>query len=406
VDTSEGLLSICFGKGDNNYYPEVLYLKTENLVDLYQLKTGSETKLVLLSRDGNIKLISRITPITEERNLVPSVKPGAISSLDYGNNGVPDYCYIEELTQSLIIVLNEENNIPYYYISVPVSDNHTEIIVDENDPFNKGFYCFTTGNKMLEVINYDFKTNNYETHQLYIPGAIKDVKIIKAGEVTQIIAAYEKDGWLKVNEYEYHDFRYTIREYAPVDKNGIAPFLSVDNEPKIYFWKIDEDSLRQYRLLFRSGIQKNQIGILSKRKFPGVNVISQSHLNLEKPKIISLLMSEGNLFSVITGDTLFNISNSIFSRNSINIEQEIKLDFEVRDENIYNSIYYSTLSNMLNEIELNISGEELTNRELFSVAGLSGFVRQKSLDGNEYLLFTQTSEGKISLERLDYLSEH
>lgn len=403
IDTAQGLLSIFFSKGNNKFYPEVLYFKHENLVDLNYLKSDGNIELVLLNRNGEVYIISKIASIDDEQNLLPALKPAVISSFDFENNKTPDFCYIDEFTQTLNFVLNSTDNIPSFYFSVPVSNNHTEILVDDNHPYKKGFYCYSVGSNMLEIINYDFKNYNYKINQLYIPGKIRDVAIKNFEKLARIFVAFNGKGWLKVNEYEHHDFRYTVRGYPDIDENVIASLLSVNNDPKIFYWKAGADSLKQFCSEIHSGLaEKKLIGTISRNDVPGVTTILQAKLNEGQPLVISLLISDKTVFSVLSGNSILQIANSVINKNNFNINNEIKLRFEVNDGRIYNTIFYSGKNHQFYRLEIKNAGEELTYQELFKVEGVSGFIRQKFSNGNEFLLFTKILEGKISLKRLEY----
>lgn len=403
IDSSQGLLSIFFGKRNEKFYPELLYYKKEGLVDLQILKTGKNNSLVLLNRQGEVSTISKIKPIENEVTLVPAIQPAAVSVFDFGNNGIPDFCITDEYMQTLNFIINSRMNFPSVYFSVPLSDNHQIIEVCDDDPFNKGFYCYTTGHKMLEIIDCDFNDYNFDISQLYIPGPVRDVKIKNVRGIVQIFVAFEDKDMLRVNEYEYHDFRYTVREYSVEDLNTIDPLLSVHDDPVIYYWKAGKDSLIQYSMNILSGSsERNQIASISRSNISGIPTIVQSVLSSEDLLINSLFLSGMNLFSVVTNDKIFKISNSIFDENNFNINHKLKLYFKPFDGEKYNSIFYSGSNNQFNKIDINISSNELAFQELFEAEDVTGYIRQGLSGGEDLLLYTQILEGKILLRLLAY----
>lgn len=401
IDSSQGLLSIFFGKDHNKFYPEVLYLKRTGLVDFHITGKGEKSKLVLLNRNGEIYTISKISSADEEITLVPAIQPGAVSTFNSRNDNILDYCFIDNFSQSLNFFINNDSEIPSYYFALPLSDKHDRIVVNDEHSSEKGFYCFSPNRNMLEIVDCDFNSYNYEINQLYIPGSMKDVKMNNSTEPVQFYVAFEEENLFRINEYEHHDFRYNVREYYGFDPNIIAPVLSVNEDPIIYYWIADDDSLFQYKLNIQLNLnEKERLGSVSKSNISGVASIIQSVISNESQTISSVLFSDKNLFSVVTDDKSFNISDPILNKYDIKTIGTKNLKFDQVSDQRYNSVFYSSSNHKFNRVEINIKDNELTFRELFEAKGVVDYTMQRISSNVELLLYTQTAEGKLSLKLL------
>jgi hypothetical protein len=401
IDSSQGLLSIFFGKDHREFYSEVLYLKRNGLVDFHIIDEEEKSKLVLLNRNGEIYTISKISSVDEEITLVPAIQPGAVSTFNSGNDSILDYCFIDNFSQSLNFFINNDSKIPSYYFTLPLSEKYDRIVVNDKHSSEKGFYCFSPNQNMLEIINCDFNSYNYEVNQLYIPGSMKDVKINNTTELVQVYVAFEEENLFRINEYEHHNFRYNVREYYGFDPNIIAPIQSVREDPIIYYWIADDDSLFQYKLNIQLNLNaKERLGSVSRSEISGDASIIQSVIGDERLNINSLLISGKNLFSVVTDDNSFNISDPILNKYDFKSIDTKNLKFNRVSDQMYNSVFYSSSNHKFNRIKININDNKLTFRELFEAKDVVDYTGQRISSNVELLLYTQTAEGKLSLKLL------
>lgn len=400
IDTIQGMLSIFFAKGSSGFYPEVLY-HSGVLVDLTSIKAKGNTKLGLIDRQGKLSIISRIASPMKELIFVPAVKPGAVSFFPSGNS-ITGFGYIDEVMQEIILIKNSDNNIPSVYYSFPVSDNHKELLIKSFDPYTYEIFSYTTGKKLFETTNIDLEKNRYDSNQLYTWGAIDEIKIGRENDATQIYTAYNVNNKLRICEYEYHDFRYTVREYDSFNENIISPLLILNKNVLIYYWQANEDSLYQFYSDFRSDISNiYRVGTIIRKEFPGVNAILQSELSYEPLRTVSFLVSDDTLYSVVTGKSFFKILDIAINENDYNINGDQILNFEQKGNNIFNAVHYSESNQNFLRIEVNLNTNKVSQKELFKAPEILGFARQKLSDGKEYLIYSQQEEGKLILKQLE-----
>lgn len=402
IDSSQGILSVIFAKGKSQFHSEIIYMKKDGLTDLHLLQLHNSICLILLNKAGEIFIVSRLFSLPDETNLIPALQPSTIAKFDLGNDGITDFCYIDVQTNTINFLVNDLKGIPEYFYSVSVSADHKLIVVDDEVPFNKGFYCYSPGGKMLEIINYDFHLNKPEIDQLYSPGLIKDIELHRTDELVHIFTAYEKNNVLHVREYEHHDFRYTFMDYPKLEKDVANAKLVISDHPRVYFYKSYGDSIRFTEAKLQSkSIEYKQIGVLSINNNPLIAGFSQYLLGKESPKILSLLNSDTGFLSVVSNDSVFNIIARIFKQNIFDAGKGIEFYFNTNNKlEFWNMIIYSPEDHSFNMIEIKNQGQELSVTKLFDSDKPTDFIVQKIISDKKYLIYTQQSEGIISLKRL------
>ena len=402
VDTSQGMLSVIFAKDLDQFHSEVIYMKNEGLTDLQLFRSHNSNSLILLNKAGEIFIVSRLFSLPDATNLIPAIQPSAITKFDLGNDGIIDLCYIDVETNTINFLVNDVKGIPEYFYPVAISAQHELIVVDDEEQFNKGFYCISPDSKMLEIINYDFYNNKLETDQLYSPGIIKDIELNRNEELVQIFTAYEENNVLRVREYEHHDFRYTFLDYPAIEKDAADSKLVISDHPRIYFYKLDGDSIRVTEAKLQSkSIEYKQIGVLSINNHPLISDFSQYLLGKKSSKILSLLNSDPTFFSVVSNDSVFNIIVQIFKQNIFDVGKGIEFYFNTNNQlEFWTMIIYSPGDRSFNRIDIKNQGQELSITKLFDSNKPTDFIVQKIISNKKYLIYTQQSEGLISLKRL------
>ena len=402
VDTSQGMLSVIFAKDLDQFHSEVIYMKNEGLTDLQLFRSHNSNSLILLNKAGEIFIVSRLFSLPDATNLIPAIQPSAITKFDLGNDGIIDLCYIDVETNTINFLVNDVKGIPEYFYPVAISAQHELIVVDDKEQFNKGFYCYSPDSKMLEIINYDFYNNKLETDQLYSPGIIKDIELNRNEELVQIFTAYEENNVLRVREYEHHDFRYTFLDYPAIEKDAADSKLVISDHPRIYFYKLDGDSIRVIEAKLQSkSIEYKQIGVLSINNHPLISDFSQYLLGKKSSKILSLLNSDPTFFSVVSNDSVFNIIVQIFKQNIFDVGKGIEFYFNTNNQlEFWTMIIYSPGDRSFNRIDIKNQGQELSITKLFDSNKPTDFIVQEIISNKKYLIYTQQSEGLISLKRL------
>lgn len=402
INTQLGTLSILFAKNEKQFYPEIVYLKNNGLKDLKAIRKNYNNGLAVLSSKGEVFRITRISSLSAETKIIPAIQPAAIISFDYGNDGIEDICYLDKSNNTLNFLLNNYAGVPTYFSSIPVFADHTEIIVDETEQFKKGFYCYSPGKKLLEIIDYDFTTNKYDSDQLYAQGALGDLAINRIDDLVHVYAAFEKDGVFRIGEYEHHYFRYNYREYSLLETGVIKAKLLITDSPELYFWKNEDDSLYFVKAKTNSKFTEYlNIGGLRKEISNSFRSIKEYLTGDEKPTIYTLFETGSNLYSSVSTDSSFMFAyqpiDSLHSNESSAALTDFNYSFTKKDKGIV--VYLPVLKSFYKIGQIKGS-DKLYAEKLFDKEDVKDYVVQKKSNDYNYIIYTRQSEGFLSLKRI------
>ena len=402
IDTSIGLVSIIFGKDGDQFYDEILYFKKKGIVDLSILSSKKSDGLGLLNYDGVINTISKISSLPDELNIIPVVETSVISSFDYGNDGIPDISYIDDFSKSFNILINGKNGIPLSFYSEAISGDHRIIKVNDTYSFRKIFCAYTPGNKMLEAIKFDFMMDKKESHQLYVPGAITDVETYKSKNSERIYIIYKRNNLLRFGEYKYQNSEYVFKEYAIIDSNVIAGKIYSLDKPVINYWKTVGDSL-QLKAATISNEQVKYTKSSAIKIMPEFAISFLTYFLSDKniPVSFTMFSSVAQYFGIVSDKSLFNISQKIGRKFDFVFDKSKLLYFEDSKRFVNQVAFlYIWKDGYFNKMELNSEGNKLTLSRLFDAKQVTDFIVKEFTNGKKYLIYSQQSEGFISLKRL------
>ena len=402
IDITRGTLSIMFAKTENQYYPEIIYLQKDGITDLKAIRKNYNNGLVVLDSKGEIFRITKLSALQEETKIVPSVQPSAIVSFDYGNDGVDDLCYLDRSNNTLNFLVGNYLGIPSYFFSTPVSTEYDKIIVDDTDPFNKGFYCYTPGKKLLEIVDYNFTKDEPDNNQLYAQGAIKDLAINKTDELVHIYIAFEKNKMLKIGEYEHHDFRFNYREYSYQDNNVITAKLFITDLPELYYWKSFKDTLYFIKARTNSKSTFNQIlGRVKNDMKNSLTNVNEYFIGDGNPEVLTLFETDSGLFASLFSDSVFTFANQDIDSSLSSGGAAGVINFRYSSsENNDDLIVYLPQSKSFSRVNPILRRGKLFTQKLFDMKNVKDYVIQQKNKKNTYIIYSGQSEGFLSLKRL------
>ena len=397
IDTTLGLVSIIFGKSGNQFYDEVLYLKKKGLNNLGLLASYTSIGLAMLNYNGTISTISKLSKLGDEIDIVPAIEASVISTFDYGNDGVTDYSYIDDFNNSINILISNRDGTPSSFYSEIISGEHNSIKVNDAHSLNKTFYAYSPGSKILEAIKFDFRMNEVVSHQLYAPGSIEDIEIYKSKKVERIFLAYQRNNYLRFGEYNYNNSKYVLREYATIDSNVIAARIFYSKEPIINYWKTTGDSLQSIEVkISSSGINYTDKGKIDIIPDYSISFLSQFSSKHESPISFALFNSDTQFFGIVSSKSMFNISKPIGYRYDFGSDKTGLLYCDGSKKFVEkNAFLYIWWDGYFNKLEINDFGNELVVTGLFDAKQVVDFTNE-----NNYLIYSQQSEGYLSLKRL------
>jgi len=384
IDTTYGLVSVIFGREGNQFYEEIPYLKNSGLINLNLLSSYTSVGLAILNYNGVISTISNLSSLQDQMNIVPAIEASVISSFDHGNDGVPDISYIDNFSNSINILINNSNGVPFNFYTEILSGEHSIIKVNDTYPFNKVFYAYSPGNKMLEAVRFDFIKDEVESHQLYAPGAIVDIEIYKSKNVERIYLVYQRNNYLRFGEYNYKDSEYVIREYATIDSNVVAAKIFPYKAPILNYWKTTGDSLQSIEVKLSSrGINYTYTGSIDIIPDYTISLVAQFLSSKKVPISFTLFNSYTQFFGIVSDKSLFNISKPIGYQYDFLTDTTRLLYYEGSKQFVdQNAFLYIWRDGYFNKLEINDYGNDLILTRLFDAKQATDFIIQDFTTSN------------------------
>ncbi len=400
---SKDKLSILFGKSGSQFYEQVPYLKNSFLTTFTRFTTGLRNNIACILESGELVVINSEAEPVKDMKISLAIQAGAVKQFDYANDGTPDISFIDEYDKSLKIFLNTQAGIPSFLYTFPLADDHKEILVDEFFKQRKFFYCYTKGAPLLEVFRYNFVTGKLNRKQLYAPGEILDVALQRVDSTfVNIFLIYNKQSKLYLGKFENRDLSITFREYPFIDRNVSLAELFINEEPKVYYWKTEGDSLQFKMAKIKSGpnIYKTYLEI-PKSKGVRNKLYGAENYSNEYPSVVSIVQNETeNHLILIAGDE-FTITNQLFGSAEDN-EKEFGRGFfgETSIKGIINFTVNSIDDNYINKMIYREKAKTYSLNQMLVAENVSDYFFARLDKKNYYLVYSNKMEGYLSIKSL------
>ena len=312
---NQNKLIIFFGKEGGSFYEGITYLHSSSISSFTNFRYENSESIACLIESGEIRYISTLNEIEGDLNIVPSIKSGAVKKFDYENDGVPDMSFIDEFDNSMKLFLNSKEGIPSVFYSIPLAEDHKEVLVDEFFKRRKIFYCYTKGTPLLEVFKYNFYTNKLNRKQLYTPGEILDVAIQRVdSSLVNVFLVYNKNSKLYLGKFENRDLSVTFREYPFIDRNVNLAGLFINDYPEIYYWKSEGASF-QFKLaevvpgpnIYKTYFEVPKLDSLS------INLYLADIYSTEYPSLVSFIQSKTDNHTLVLSGNKISKSTTLFN---------------------------------------------------------------------------------------------
>jgi hypothetical protein len=394
---SKNKLNIFFGKSGAEFYESVPYLKNSSLSAFTIFKYRGTDNISCILESGEIIVLNSEKELRPEMKLTLGLQAGVVKQFDYLNDGIPDISFIDGYDNHLKILLNNKSGIPALLYNFPLADNHQEMVVDEFFSFRKIFYCFTKGTPLLEVFKYNFDKKRLNRKQLYAPGEILDIALQRIDSThVNIFLVYNKQSKLYLGKFENRDLSVIFREYPFIDRNVISAQLFIEDEPVVYYWKSEDDTLQFKSVQIKSGPNDfNTFFEISKTNSTEINLFGADNYINEYPTVVSILQNETKKYLLVMVGDKFSISDQIFS--SINEdERELGRGFfgETSIKGIINFTVFTANDNYIYRMIFLEKEKKFSLSRMLAAENVSDYFFAR-LDKKNYYLIYSNKEGSL-----------
>jgi len=398
--TSQKDINVHFGKKDG-FFEEITYLSDSSIHSFTKFNLNNSESIALLSEDA-VSIITTLTEYGGNLSIVPAVQAGAIRKFDLARDEIPDLSFIDEYDNSLKLLVSNDKGIPSTYYSFELGENHKEIMVDEFFKRRKIFYCYKEGSPLIEVFRYNFFTNKLYRKQLYAPGGILDLSLQRIDStLVNVFLVYNKNSKMYLGKFENRDLSVTFREYPFVDRNVSEADLFIQENPVIYYWKTEDDSLYFNLAEIKTGpnIYKNYYK-LSQAENPVINIFGAENYNTNYPSVVSFIQLKNEMYTLVLDDNLA-ISNEITDQAGNNLRVFKRGYFGATSiKGIINFTVNTENDDYIYRLVFNETEKKYILKNLIEAGNINDYFFARLDSKNYYLVNSNKTEGHLSIHPL------
>lgn len=240
MNKGAGEFYLQLNKGNGIYYYPILLLKRNRLSDMKSFRDSFSKKIVLLNPEGELYVFSKSNLKRELEKISTAGECSAIAPFDYADGGKKDLCIVDNYQKALILLLSEPGNPFAKYFLIRTSSSFDKVIAFDSKKNEKIFFLYSLGNNLIEIIKYNFETNNAEKNPLYLKGNIIDLKI-KPAENTgypNIYALTDKSN-PRYAVYHFKSFHYSEISSSKLDGPFIDGAITYNDTLSVITWNIN-----------------------------------------------------------------------------------------------------------------------------------------------------------------------
>ncbi|MDR3627022.1 MAG: VCBS repeat-containing protein [Ignavibacteriaceae bacterium] len=403
LNFNEGIISIIYAKNNGGYFPEVIYLKKDGLQGIIPYYSKFINGIVSISSNGNIFTIRNLLSFSGNVNISIGAAPAAISSFDYGNNGINDLCYIDNYDSKLNLIVRNAEGIPSTFYSYQLFDNFSEILVDNFESRVKSFYCFSRDKKLIEILKIDFKSNKVEQNSIYSPGAIEDLKIKRAaGSLDNIYIAFKRGTTVGLSIMEYKDYRYSEANYYNLAGNVCSANVTFDNGPGLIYWQKTQNGATLNKVSITNGSSvSNKLFTFSEGAVSSICSFTGELFNNDRQASVSFIKAGDKNYVTVSNFKNTNVI-TLPAAQSLNMvyNEEQLFPGDSRPNGLKKLFVYSPDNNSVNRIDFLNKGRDISVQHLVEADNAEDYFIQKMSTRNYHLIYTDKLNNCITIKQL------
>jgi hypothetical protein len=406
LNRDSSTISIIFARDQDSFYPEITYIKKNNLTDVIPFYSKFVNGLLAYDKSGRLYLIDRLRTFADSTQIVLNSSPYNINYFDAGNDKVCDLCYFDKDSKSLNIIVRNSSGIPENYYSVRLLDYHQNLIVDDMDPYKKFFYCYTTGKRFIEIISIDFNSNIIIEENLYAYGPIEDLRLERNNndKRARIYVLSNRFGELNLSIINYKDFRYTSANSSKLAYNVIKAKLLLENPLAIFYWENGKNSVTFNKMIINNDLKPENYVFkftVPYNNYKSITLIIGDILNSDRNDAISFIQENKIKEAIITaGNSNYKINLGKRLNDLETSDEEFLHLGELRFNGLNKLTVYNEEGEYISKLDIIYKSRMLLPSKVVSTKNLESYFIKNMSFKHYHVVYVDKIENCITLKEI------
>ena len=406
LNKKSSTISILFSSEQEKFYPEIIYLKKNNLTDVIPFYSKFVNGILAYDKSGKLYLIDRLRTLADSTQIVINSSPYNINYFDAGNDKVFDLCYFDKDSRSLNIIVRNSSGIPDIFYSVKLQDYHQNLAIDDMDPYKKFFYCYSTGKRFIEIISVDFRSSIIIEENLYAYGPIEDLRLERNNnnERAKIYVLSNRFGELNLSIINYKDFRYTSANSSKLAFNVIKAKLILENPLAIFYWENGKNSVTFNKMIINNDLKPENYVFkytLPYNNYKNITLITGDILNSDRNDAISFLKENSIKEAIITaGNSNYKINLGRRLNDLETSDEEFIHLYEIRFNGLNKLTVYNDAGEYISKLDIIYKKRMLLPTKLVSTKNLESYFIKNMSFKHYHVVYIDGVENCITLKEI------
>ena len=396
LNIESGYISTIFAKDFEKFYPELVHKKQKGFVDVIPFFSKFVYGAAYLSENGQFEVLSQINSLSEDQELLISIKPDLIASFDYLNNGISDFVFTDDEDGQLKFILRDAAGLPEKIYSIKLFDNYSNIIGLSKTKLIKSFFLFNYKKRQIEIVEVNFEKFSFDRKFIYANGPIEDL-IVKPDfkSDAELFIVYSKNNQLNLETILKTGLGYTRKTYINLEKKWESPFLYSSKKLGVGYWQTN--STTAFLKMVSSDSKTYNIKHQTQLGYKDYQLITKSNQSSDKKEndYCALFVSPKEVV-LVQGDTSLAIYYGKSDDKGFRITNKNQLFFG-KNNSIF--IVDNNLKSLFELVPIKSTGRIKINKVLSSVK-CDNYIIEKLDRRKSSMMFTSSKNGTIEIRQL------
>jgi hypothetical protein len=399
INGERGELYISFAKNTKEFYPPILYMKKDSLIDLAAYVDRGGRKLALLSSGGKVFLINSTRIDDNEFSVSLGLKPATVQSFDYLGDSFKDICFVDEADFSLKLLLNERRNFFRTYIRIPIKCGCNQIKVDDSHSKLKTFFLFKNDSRTLEIVRVNLENFTSQNRVVYLDGTTEDLKFTSDRLVDRLTVnvLVKKNNILALQTFDLRDFKVYMSGTEEVAANVSASCISHEVYKDIYYFTNSSDGAVLMKSTFeRKIVDRNPVFTLRENLNEDTHyslISMDQNIDRYKPTLATVSARKANLLYLLYKNKV----DKFALKAKVSFSPMLQSSYDEGNNALL--IGFKDELGKLHGISLKLSGKSIEEKVLLDIPGFNSYILQNLGGMRRYLIYSDNSKNVLTFEK-------